>query len=110
MNDELLEDLKAYGADVSALPERLTKPVEFEVWPEHEEAVLLFLRCQTQWRTTSGGVMGLDYGVILQVMDLYAVEDRRRTLEDLQIMESRARELLNKAAEPKAEKKPRRTR
>ena len=109
MNDELLEDLKAYGADASALPERLTKPVEFEVWPEHEEAVLLFLRCQTQWRTTSGGVMGLDYGVVLQVMDLYAVEDRRRTLEDLQVMEARARELLNKAAEPKAEK-PRRRR
>lgn len=85
------------------------KPVEFEVWPEHEEAVLLFLRCQTQWRTTSSGVMGLDYGVVLQVMDLYAVEDRRRTLEDLQVMEARARELFNKAAEPKIEK-PRRKR
>lgn len=110
MNDELLEDLKAYGADASVLPERLTKPVEFEVWPEHEEAVLLFLRCQTQWRTTSSGVMGMDYGVVLQLMDLYAVEDRRQTLEDLQVMEARARELFNKAAEPKATSKPRRAR
>jgi hypothetical protein len=100
-NDDLLADLKAYGADVSALPERMQKPSEFEVWPEHEDAVLLFLRCQTQWRATSGGVMGLDYGVVLQLMDLYAVSRRRDVLEDLQIMEGRARELINKAAEPK---------
>jgi hypothetical protein len=97
----LLEDLKAYGADASVLPEALVAPKQFEVWPEHEDAVLLFLRCQTQWRMGGSGVVGLDYGVVLQMMDLYAVSNRRQTLEDLQVMESRARELLNKAAEPK---------
>ena len=78
------------------------------MWPEHEDAVTMFLQCQTQWRTSSSGLIGLDYGVVLQMMDLYAVGNRRQTLEDLQVMESRARELINKAAEPK--EKPRRKR
>ena len=72
------------------------------MWPEHEDAVLMFLQCQTQWRVGGSGVIGLDYGVVLQMMDLYTVGNRRQTLEDLQVMESRARELINKAAEPKA--------
>ena len=71
------------------------------MWPEHEESVLLFLRTQTQWRVGGNGVVGLDYGVVLQIMDLYAVEERRQTLEDLQVMEARAKDLINKAAEPK---------
>ncbi len=96
-----MADLKAYGADVSCLPEAVQNPKQFEVWPEHEDAVMLFLQCQTQWRVGGSGVVGLDYGVVLQMMDLYAVRDRRQTLEDLQIMECRARELINKAAEPK---------
>lgn len=80
----------------------------FEVWPEHEESVLLFLRTQTQWRVGGNGVVGLDYGVVLQIMDLYAVEERRQTLEDLQVMETRAKDLINKAAEPKPAAKGRR--
>ncbi len=82
----------------------MIKPREYEVWPEHEDAVLLFLRCQTQWRVGGIGVVGLDYAVVLQIMYLYAVGDRRQALEDLQVMESRAKELMNKAAEPKTAK------
>jgi hypothetical protein len=104
--DELLADLKAYGADASVLPAQMFKRKEYEVWAEHEDAVLMFLRCQTQWRTTSAGVMGLDYGVVLQLMDLYAVSSRRQVLEDLQIMEAHARDLYNKAAQKAAQPKP----
>jgi len=100
----LLADLAAYGADASCLPEIVSKPKEFEIWPEHEDVVLLFLRTQTQWRVGGSGVVGLDYGVVLQVMDLYAVKERRQALEDLQVMETRAKELINKAAEPKPAK------
>jgi hypothetical protein len=83
-------------------------PPEYGVWPEHLDAVLMFLQCQTQWRTSGGGVIGLDYGVVLQMMDLYTVNDRRQTLEDLQVMESRARELINKEAQPKEPKRGKR--
>jgi hypothetical protein len=107
-NDDLLADLAAYGADASCLPEAVTQPQHFDVWPEHEDAVMLFLQCQTQWRVGGSGVVGLDYGVVLQMMDLYAVGNRRQALEDLQIMEIRAKELINKAAEPKPDAKVRR--
>jgi hypothetical protein len=83
----------------------MIKPQEYEIWLEHEDAVLLFLRCQTQWRVGGIGVVGLDYAVVLQIMDLYAVGDRRQALEDLQVMEGRAKELINKAAQPKPERK-----
>jgi len=106
-NDDLLADLAAYGADPSCLPVGVTNPKQFEVWPEHEPVVMLFLQVQTQWRVGGVGVVGLDYGVVLQVMDLYAVENRRQVLEDLQVMESRAKELINKAAEPKPAKRRR---
>jgi len=105
-NDDLMADLQAYGADASCLPKAVVKPKQFEVWPEHEDAVMLFLQCQTQWRVGGSGVIGLDYGVVLQMMDLYAVSNRRQALEDLQIMEGRARELINKAAEPKQKPAP----
>lgn len=59
----------------------------------------MFLRCQTQWRTTMAGVMGLDYGVILQMLDLYAVDNRRQLMEDLQVMEGHAKQLINQQAE-----------
>jgi hypothetical protein len=33
----------------------------FEVLPENWEAVQMFMRCQTQWRTGMAGLIGLDY-------------------------------------------------
>ena len=69
---------------------------------------MLFLQCQTQWRVGSSGVIGLDYGVVLQMMDLYTVDNQRQTLEDLQVMESRARDLINKEAQPKEQKRGKR--
>jgi ABC-type thiamine transport system substrate-binding protein len=93
---------------VTCLPEVVQNPKRFEVWPEHEDAVHLFLQCQTQWRVGGSGVVGLDYGAVAFLMDLYAVGNRRQALEDLQIMESRAKELINKAAEPKQPKGRRR--
>jgi hypothetical protein len=96
---------------VSCLPEVVQNPKQFEVWPEHEDAVMMFLLIQTQWRPGGSGVIGLDYEVLLgpgKLFDLYAVGNRRQALEDLQIMESRAKELINKAAEPKQPKGRRR--
>jgi ABC-type thiamine transport system substrate-binding protein len=66
----------------------------FGVWPENWAAVEMFLRVQTQWRTTMGGLLGLDYGVLAWVFKLYAVEDERSMLEDLQVMEAAAMAVL----------------
>ena len=55
----------------------------------------MFLRCQTQWRTTMNGVLGLDYGAVAWVLKLYEVEDQRSMLQDLQVMEAAAMVTIN---------------
>jgi hypothetical protein len=54
---------------------------------------MMFLRMQTQWTVSMAGYVGLRYEVLLGpggLFDLYCTEDRRSTLEGLQIMESAA--------------------
>jgi hypothetical protein len=89
------------------LPESLQAGIEFEVLPENWDAVLMFLRVESQWRTTSAGVMGLDYGVLLGpggMLDLYGCEDPKDTLESVQVIEAKARQLINDKAKADTEK------
>lgn len=76
------------------LPEQARND-DFEVWEENWPVLEMFLRCQTQWRTTMSGVLGLDYGAVAWVLKLYEVEDQRALLEDLQVMEAAAMATIN---------------
>lgn len=92
INDDLLADAAEYGV---ILPDHLQQPADFSLWAEHLPVVDLFMRCMTQWRTGANGVIGLDYGVVLQMANLYQVQALPEVMEDLQVMELHARELLN---------------
>ena len=70
------------------LPEAITKPQVFKVWPENEAAFLMFVRLLTQWRMGPRGPIGLDYGAAQWLFSLYKVEDPVALIEDLQIMEA----------------------
>ena len=76
------------------LPEQ-DRSDDFEVWEENWPVLEMFLRCQTQWRTTMSGVLGLDYAAVAWVLKLYEVEDQRALLEDLQVMEAAAMATIN---------------
>ena len=76
------------------LPEQARND-DFEVWEENWPVLEMFLRCQTQWRTTMSGVLGLDYAAVAWVLKLYEVEDQRSMLEDLQVMEAAAMATIN---------------
>jgi hypothetical protein len=69
-----------------ALPEQAPKD-DFEVWEENWPVVEMFLRCQTQWRTTMKGLLGLDYVAVAWLLSLYQIENPRALLEGLQVME-----------------------
>ena len=56
----------------------------------------MFLRLQTQWRTSMSGVLGLDYVAVEWMLRLYEVDDQRSMLEDLQVMEGAALAQINK--------------
>ena len=54
---------------------------------------------QTQWTTSFGGLVGLKYEVLLMqggMFDLYNITDRRKILEELQVMDHTALKELNK--------------
>ena len=91
----MLEDAQLFGIE---MPDQSTEPELYEVWPEHRESLLMFLRCQTQWRMGPSGATGLDYRVVLELLRLYNIKDRKAAMDEIQIMEARALELLNEQA------------
>ena len=59
----------------------------------------MFLRMNTQWEMSFGGVVGLKYEVLLLaggLFDLYNINNRQEMLEGLQLMESVALTEINK--------------
>jgi hypothetical protein len=67
------------------LPE---EPEAFEVLPENWEAVMMWMRVATQWRTSMNGPQGLDYNVLRWMFGLYNVTNEREMLDDLRLMET----------------------
>ncbi len=90
MVDETDADAAALGI---VMPEQPRE--DFEVWEENWPVVEMFLRVQTQWRTTMNGVLGLDYGAVAWLFMMYEVKDQRALLEDLQVMEAAAMATIN---------------
>tara|TARA_Y100001938_G_scaffold67476_1_gene93630 strand:+ start:870 stop:1112 length:243 start_codon:yes stop_codon:yes gene_type:complete len=77
------------------LPEQ--EEEDFLLWPEHEDALDLFMRCQTQWRVGGlGQVTGFCYESVIALANIYKYDDLKTVLDDLQVMEIRAIEILNK--------------
>lgn len=93
VDDQLQQEAAAYGVILPDAPQQST---DYHLWAEHRPAVELFMRCATQWRTAADGVIGLDYGVVLQMASLYQVDDLPRAMEDLGVMEVYGRQLINK--------------
>ena len=58
----------------------------------------MFLRLSTQWRPNMGGVTGLDYTVLFELMALYDIVERKDMFESIQVMEGAALPIMNKRA------------
>lgn len=99
--NEAIADLKAFGApdDVIAELEQAQKNEDFEVWPENWPFLEMFLRMQTQWRTSFSGLIGLDYNAAQWLFDVYSVNDHKEMLDALMVMERSALRALNERSE-----------
>ena len=78
--------------------------MDFEVWDENWEAVMMFLHMQTQWTVSMSGYVGLKYEVLVGsggLFDLYNVEDRRDVFERIQVLEATALTELRKRSDVK---------
>jgi hypothetical protein len=93
--DDSADDAAAFGLELPAAE----RDEDCLVWPEAWPAVDMFLKVQTQWRGGASGIIGLDYGAVRWVMQLYGSEDDRELLEDLQVIEARVIERVNDRAE-----------
>jgi hypothetical protein len=91
-----LDDTATDAAVLGIEPPPSKKPKDFEVLPDAWPAVAVFLRVQTQWRTSAGGVVGLDYGPVRWVFNLLQIKDPVTTLADLQIIEATVIAGMNK--------------
>ena len=56
---------------------------------------MLFLKVQTQWRVGMGGIIGLDYTSVIEMIKLYS-KDSIAMLENIQIIEAAALQALNR--------------
>ena len=98
MEDKSHDDAAVLG--IKGLPTERTEK-DFEVWEENWESVMIFIKLMTQWRTTMGGVIGLDYSVLQMLFELYDIDNRQEIFENIQIMEQEALIHMNKERKTK---------
>ena len=60
------------------------------VEPENVAAVTIFFMCDTQWRNSGFGLLGLDYVAVESVMRIERVKDRRDCLSRIRDLEAAA--------------------
>lgn len=97
VKDDMAADLAVMGA----LPE-ITEAVQedsparnFEVWEENWPTISMFMKLQTQWVPSAGGLLGLNYQSVEFLFRIEGVVKQREMMADLQTMEVAALEILN---------------
>lgn len=73
-----------------------TSKDEFEIWEENTDALMMFLKLQTQWHVIEGGFIGLNYQSVQFLFTIGAVANQAEMMNDLQAMEMAALQVLNK--------------
>lgn len=88
--------MAAFGAPVEMIQSIDTSKDEFEIWEENTDALMLFLKLQTQWNVIEGGFIGLNYQSVQFLFTIGAVANQAEMMDDLQAMEMVALQVLNK--------------
>lgn len=72
-----------------------------EIWPENQQAYILFFELQTQWRMNMAGPTGLDYNTLFHKMDRMRLppDDYEELEADIRAMEFAALGAMAEAAE-----------
>ena len=97
----MARDLAAFGVSEEAITQWIggrMAPQPFEVLPDNEQAVTLFLRAENQWRVggMDGVVLGLDYAGVAAAARAVGMRLKGELFESLQVMESAALAALHK--------------
>ena len=90
--------MEAFGAtpeQIAAAKEEQME-VDFEVWKDNWETVMMFVRLSTQWHVSMAGLTGLNYSSLEYICRLYEVKDCVSLFEGIQIMEMAALSCMQK--------------
>lgn len=106
--DEIDDDLRRQCATLGIDPSKLVSdkanaggPEDFELWPEHQNALEVFYACRHQWRVAVGfggaWFQGLDFSAVDVAIRHLGIchEAQREVFEQLLVMESEGVEVLN---------------
>lgn len=96
MEDETASDLAVFGAPAEFIDSIDTTKDDFEVWEENADALVIFMKLQTQWNVIDGGFIGLNYQSVQFLFTIGAVANQAEMMDDLQAMEMAALQVLNK--------------
>jgi len=96
VKDDTASDLAAFGAPVEMIQSIDTSKDDFEVWEDNMDAMVMFLKLQTQWVVIEGGFIGLNYQSVQFLFTIGAVANQAEMMDDLQAMEMAALQVLNK--------------
>lgn len=93
--DEQIKQFKAdaerFGIPLDVLIETLPEVAEdFEIWPENEESLTLFLSLSGQWDYADGRIQRMNYPSLYAVMQMLETKDKPQMFHDMQLMEREA--------------------
>lgn len=89
--------MRSFGASESEI-ERWTKPdvADDWIWADCAASLELFYACDTQWRASFGGIIGLDYAAVAAIARARGRDLDARALADLRVIERAALVAMNR--------------
>ncbi|WP_430229943.1 DUF1799 domain-containing protein [Nitrosomonas communis] len=104
IDQDVIDALIAMGAPPDVIESTQTQAsgetdTDCEIWPENEEAFMLFNSLATQWRISfTGSFIGLNYPSIESSMNMLGTKKKRKAelFNDIKIMERAALPILNR--------------
>lgn len=97
VKDEMAADLAAMGAspEIIEAVQQDSPTRDFEVMEENWATVSMFMKLQTQWVPSMGGLLGLNYQSVEFLFRIEGIENQQEMLADLHVMEVAALQILN---------------
>lgn len=94
--NDLEADFAMFGEPPPELREYLSKGADFELWPENELPLSIFIATQTQWRQGPAGPSGMDYTGVESALRLMRIEATAELFQQIRLMERTALDCLAK--------------
>lgn len=95
--NELDRDWELFGEPPPEMREYVEQDEDFQLFPENEKPLEIFLALQTQWRFGPIGATGLDYAGVAWALRLMRVKSTPELFDQIRLMERAALDCIAEA-------------